>query len=92
MKGLKNKDRYNILFILTDQERENSWIPDHINLPGRERLKSKGLNFRNHYTHTSPCSPSRASIFTGKYIHQHKVTENSSSPKNTQLSLSLIHI
>ena len=54
MKGLKNKDRYNILFILTDQERENSWIPDHINLPGRERLKSKGLNFRNNYTHTSP--------------------------------------
>ena len=82
----RKKNRHNILFILTDQERENSWIPDYIKLPGREMLKSKGLEFKNHYTHTSPCSPSRASIFTGKYIHQHGVTENSSSPKNTQLS------
>ncbi|SVB57794.1 uncharacterized protein METZ01_LOCUS210648 [marine metagenome] len=71
---------------MTDQERENTWIPDYIKLPGREILKSKGLEFKNHYTHTSPCSPSRASIFTGKYIHQHGVTENSSSPKNTHLS------
>ena len=86
MKHLKKKDRYNILFILTDQERENTWIPDYMKLPGRELLKSKGLEFKNHYTHTSPCSPSRASIFTGKHIHQHGVTENSSSPKNTQLS------
>ena len=86
MKNIKKKDRYNILFILTDQERENTWIPDYIKLPGREMLKSIGLEFKNHYTHTSPCSPSRASIFTGKYIHQHGVTENSSSPKNTHLS------
>ena len=68
MKNHKKKDGYNILFILTDQERENSWIPNYIKLPGRELLKSKGLEFKNHYTHTSPCSPSRASIFTGKYI------------------------
>jgi len=77
----------NILFILTDQERANNWIPSSIKLPGRELLKSKGLEFKSHYTHTSPCSPSRATIFTGKYIYQHGVTENSSSPQNTQLNV-----
>ena len=89
MKKLNNiseENKYNILLIITDQERNNEWIPKSVNLPGRERLKSRSLSFNNHYTHTSPCSPSRATIFTGKYIHQHGVKENSSTNNNTQLN------
>ena len=88
MKKLNNiseENKYNILLIITDQERNNEWIPKSVNLPGREKLKSRSLSFNNHYTHTSPCSPSRATIFTGKYIHQHGVKENSSTNNNTQL-------
>ena len=73
MKKLNNiseENKYNILLIITDQERNNEWIPKSVNLPGRERLKSRSLSFNNHYTHISPCSLSRATIFTGKYIHQ----------------------
>ena len=69
--------RPNILLILNDQERQRDWIPDGVDLPARQRLIDSGLEFTNYYTHTSPCSPSRASLFTGQYVFQH---------------LSLIHI
>ena len=84
--NISEENKYNILLIITDQERNNEWIPKSVNLPGRERLKSRSLSFNNHYTHTSPCSPSRATIFTGKYLHQHGVKENSSTNNNTQLN------
>ncbi|MGI9594581.1 MAG: sulfatase-like hydrolase/transferase, partial [Acidimicrobiales bacterium] len=75
----------NILFIVNDQERQRDWIPAGADLPARQRLLDRGLEFTNHYTHTSPCSPSRASIFTGQYVFQHGVTENSTGPGNTEL-------
>ena len=76
----------NILLILTDQERQRDWLPEGFELPARQRLIDNGLEFTNHYTHSSPCSPSRATLFTGEYMASHGVTENSSAPTNTQLS------
>ena len=78
--------RPNILLILNDQERQRDWIPDEVDLPARQRLIDSGLEFTNYYTHTSPCSPSRASLFTGQYVFQHGVTENSSGGTNTELA------
>ena len=63
--------KYNILLIITDQERNNEWIPK-FKSARTGKLKSRSLSFNNHYT-ISPFSPSRATIFTGKYIHQHGV-------------------
>ena len=77
--------RPNILFIVSDQERQRDWLPEGLSLPARQRLIDNGLEFTNHYTHTSPCSPARATLFTGQYLAEHRVTENSSYPTNTEL-------
>ena len=76
----------NILLLVSDQERQRDWLPSDVPLPARQRLLDQSLEFRRHYTHTSPCSPSRATLFTGLHMEEHGVTENSSYPENTQLS------
>lgn len=81
--------RPNILLIVSDQERHRSWLPPDLDLPNRERLIASGTSFERHYTNTSPCSPSRASLFTGRYVAGHGVNENSTGPESTQLSFSV---
>jgi len=76
----------NILLIVSDQERQRDWLPDGFVLPARQRLMEDGLEFTNHYTHSSPCSPSRATLFTGQYMAEHGVTENSTGEHNPNLS------
>lgn len=68
----------NILMIVSDQERARGWIPDdlHSQLKGRTRLIETGLECGSHYTHSSPCSPSRATLFCGQYVPEHGVTDN----------------
>ena len=58
---------------------------DASRLPWRERLRAEGLELTNHYTHSSPCSPSRASLFTGQYISQHGVVDNVIMPEHNEL-------
>ena len=50
----------NILFIISDQERHRDWLPEAVRLPNRQRLIDEGIEFTQYYTHSSPCSPSRA--------------------------------
>lgn len=66
----------NILFVLSDQERQRDWLPQGVEFPNRQRLIDQGMEFTNYFTHSSPCSPSRASIVTGQYVPQHGVNEN----------------
>ncbi|HET9728981.1 MAG TPA: sulfatase-like hydrolase/transferase, partial [Acidimicrobiia bacterium] len=68
--------RPNILLVVSDQERDRHWLPKSVKLPWRERLLREGVELTNYYTHSSPCSPSRASLFTGQYLPQHKVVDN----------------
>ena len=75
----------NILLVVSDQERHRGWLPGSVRLPWRERLRAEGLELTNHYTHSSPCSPSRASLFTGRYISQHGVVDNVIMPEHTEL-------
>ncbi len=75
----------NILLLVSDQERQRDWLPQGFRLPARQRLIDGGLEFTNYYTHTSPCSPSRATLFTGEYMAKHGVTENSTGPHNPEL-------
>jgi len=44
--------------------------------PNLDRLASQGLTFTRGYVPSSLCCPSLASIATGLYPHQHKVTSN----------------
>jgi arylsulfatase A-like enzyme len=77
--------RPNILLVVSDQERQRSWLPASVRLDQRERLIAEGLEFTSYWTHSSPCSPSRASLFTGSYLPQHKVTDNVIAPEHTEL-------
>jgi arylsulfatase A-like enzyme len=70
--------RPNILIILTDQERYPQHWPvgwAEANLPNRQRLVNNGLSFRRAFCNSSMCSPSRATLFTGLYPAQHRLTQ-----------------
>jgi arylsulfatase A-like enzyme len=78
-------EQRNILLIVSDQERQRGWLPDSVVLPWREKLIAGGLEFTRYYTHSSPCSPSRASLITGRYLPGHGVVDNVIQPEHTEL-------
>ena len=72
-------ERPNLLLIMTDQQRADaihaSGNPD-ILTPSLDRLAAGGANFTRHYTAAFPCSPSRATLLSGRYSHSHGVWTN----------------
>jgi N-acetylglucosamine-6-sulfatase len=69
----------NMVFILSDDHRFDalsSMGHPFVETPHMDRLAREGVNFRNAFVTTSLCSPSRASMLTGLYAHQHKVINN----------------
>ena len=71
--------RPNILLICTDQQRSDSlgctgahWAVT----PNLDALAAQGAIFRNCYVQNPLCSPSRASLFTGKYPSNHGLYAN----------------
>lgn len=77
--------RPNILLVVSDQERQRSWLPADVSLPWRDRLRAEGLEFTRYFTHSSPCSPSRASLVTGRYLQGHGVVDNVIMPEHQEL-------
>ena len=75
----------NILLIVSDEERRNGWLDGVVDLPSHERLRGDGLSFDRYFTHASPCSPSRASLYTGRYLAEHGVVDNVAFPTHTAL-------
>jgi arylsulfatase len=82
-------DRPNILFVVSDQERQRAWLPPTVQLPWRERLLAEGMEMTNHWTHSSPCSPSRTTMMTGTYLAQHGVVDNTVFPWHRSLDPAL---
>ncbi len=75
----QNKVKPNILFILTDQHRLSAvgaYGGKYCKTPNIDKLAEKGMLFRNTYTSCPMCSPARASIMTGRYVHKHNVSAN----------------
>jgi arylsulfatase A-like enzyme len=69
----------NIVFIISDDQgaRDYGFMRHpHIQTPHIDKLASQSLTFRNGFVPSSVCCPSLASIITGLYPHQHKVTAN----------------
>ncbi|MCB0917215.1 MAG: sulfatase-like hydrolase/transferase [Actinobacteria bacterium] len=64
----------NILFICTDQERFD--IPDVVPMPGHEWMRERGLNYTEFNVNTTPCSPSRSSMYFGQHTQHTKMTTN----------------
>jgi arylsulfatase A-like enzyme len=73
---------YNILFILTDQERyfRPGELPKDYRLPAHERLAKKGIIFENHQINSCVCTPSRSVLYTGRHIQQTKMFDNTNFP------------
>ncbi|MBI2857892.1 MAG: sulfatase-like hydrolase/transferase, partial [Chloroflexi bacterium] len=85
----QSRARPNILLILSDEERQRRWIPKGLTMPHRQRLIDEGLEFTRFYAHSIPCSPSRASLITGRYLPQHGVTDNVGYPWQQELDPSI---
>ena len=73
-------ERMNVIFILTDDQRydELGFMNPVLETPHMDRLAREGVHFRNAFVTTALCSPSRASILTGQYMHNHGVVDNNS--------------
>ena len=79
----------NIMLIVSDEERRNDWLDGAVELPAHQRLRRDGLSFDSYYTHSSPCSPSRASLYTGRYLAEHGVVDNVAFPAHVALDPSI---
>ena len=69
----------NVVFILSDDHRYDvmsflghPWVQT----PAMDAMARDGVYFQNAMVTTSLCSPSRASILTGQYMHNHGVVDN----------------
>ena len=66
----------NILWLNTDQQMTANRPDVARELPLQCKLALRGMDFRRAYTALPVCSPSRASMLTGRYPHNHGLTEN----------------
>ena len=71
----------NIIFILSDDHRYDfmgfhSESPSFLETPNLDRMAAQGAHLENAFVSTSLCSPSRATILTGQYMHHHRVVDN----------------
>ncbi|MEZ5155023.1 MAG: sulfatase-like hydrolase/transferase [Solirubrobacterales bacterium] len=70
--------RPNVLLLITDQQRRPMHWPDDRGwldslMPNAAELARTGLSFRNGFCNTAMCSPSRTTLFTGRYPAEHGV-------------------
>lgn len=82
--------RPNIVFILMDDLRWDalgSMGHPFVKTPNIDRIAREGALFANYFVTTPLCSPSRASLLTGQYVHTHGVTGNGN---NNELSHKLV--
>jgi arylsulfatase len=73
---------YNILFILTDQERffRPGELPRDFRLAAHERLAKRGVVFENHRINSCVCTSSRSVLYTGRHIQHTKMFDNTNFP------------
>ncbi|MFT4540646.1 MAG: arylsulfatase A-like enzyme [Planctomycetota bacterium] len=69
----------NIVLIISDDQ---AWTDysfmghEHIETPRLDKLASESLTFTRGYVTAPLCRPSLASIFSGKFVHQHGISGN----------------
>lgn len=72
-------DKPNVVMIVSD---DHAWTDygfmghKQVVTPNLDKLAAQSLTFTNGYVPSSLCCPSLASVITGRYPHQHKITSN----------------
>ena len=70
----------NVVFILSDDHRYDflgfMGKVKFLETPNLDRMAKEGAHLKNAFVTTALCSPSRASILTGKLSHRHGVIDN----------------
>jgi arylsulfatase A-like enzyme len=69
----------NVLLITVDQWRGeclSSLGHPVVQTPNLDRLAATGVHFARHFAQAAPCGPSRASIYTGMYLMNHRAVLN----------------
>ena len=71
----------NVILVLSDDHRYDFMgfmpsAPAFLETPHMDRMATEGAHLKNAFVSTSLCSPSRASILTGQYMHRHRVVDN----------------
>ena len=65
-------NRPNIVFIMSDQQRQDTlacYGADYMQVPNLNALAGQSFVFRNAYVAQAVCTPARATIMTGLYPH-----------------------
>ena len=85
---LTSSGPYNILMLVTDQERHMraGELPIGYQLLGHERLAKRGVVFENHQIASCVCTPSRAVLYTGQHIQHTGMFDNTNFPWSNDLS------
>ncbi|OUR80148.1 hypothetical protein A9Q83_01590 [Alphaproteobacteria bacterium 46_93_T64] len=82
----------NVLFITIDQWRAD-WLGangnDTIKTPNLDELAKGAALFKNHYTCSAPCGPSRATLHTGMYPTNHRSIRNGTPLDGSLTNLAL---
>lgn len=63
----------NLLYIISDEHRRDAlgcYGHPHVQTPNLDRLAANGVRFTNAYSPCPMCVPCRASLHTGKWVHQ----------------------
>lgn len=82
-----NARRPNIVLIISDDQAWSDYSfagHPHIRTPNIDRLAEASLVFTRGYVPSSLCCPSLATIITGLYPHQHKITSND-PPRSSEI-------
>jgi N-acetylglucosamine-6-sulfatase len=87
LEALEGATPRNIVFILSDDHRYDVMgLMGHpfVETPHMDALAREGAHLKNAFVTTSLCSPSRASILTGQFVHSHQVVDNNDlAPRGT---------
>jgi len=77
--------RPNILFVMTDQQFADAMScamgGKYIDTPNIDSIAANGMRFTRAYCSNPLCVPSRSSIFTGRYPHEHGKQINATKPQ-----------
>lgn len=71
--------RPNVLLVTLDQFRADCLgVAGHplVRTPNLDRLAASGVRFTRHFSNCAPCGPARASLLTGLWQMNHRVTNN----------------